>query len=56
MIETIEINVIPAFVNRGSFIELNGRERTQALFDKVRGENWSGPSIRSNLLNFPCRG
>ena len=30
----IETNVIPAFVNRGSFIELNGRERAQALFDK----------------------
>jgi malonate decarboxylase beta subunit len=39
----IEANVIPAFVNRGSFIELNGRERAQALFDRGSWRELVGP-------------
>ena len=41
-----ETNVIPAFVNRGSFIELDGRERAQALFDEGSWRELVGPFDR----------
>ena len=52
----IETNVIPAFVNRGSFIELNGRERAQALFDKGSWRELVGPFDRVQSLWLPMQG
>jgi malonate decarboxylase beta subunit len=51
----IETNVIPAFVNRGSFIELNGRERAQALFDKGSWRELVGPFDRVQSSWLPMQ-
>src|ERR1700756_831079 len=48
--------VIPAFVNRGSFIELNGRERAQALFDRGSWRELVGPFDRVESPWLPMQG
>src|ERR1700756_4853001 len=48
--------VIPAFVNRGSFIELNGRERAQALFDRGSWRELVGPFDRVVSPWLPMQG
>ena len=52
----IETNVIPVFVNRGSFIELSGRERAQALFDKGTWRELVGPFDRVVSPWLPMQG
>jgi malonate decarboxylase beta subunit len=39
-------NLIPAFVNRKSFIELDGRTRAQSLFDEGTWRELAGPFDR----------
>src|SRR5260370_37332129 len=52
----IETNVIRAFVKRGSFIELIGRARAQALFDKGSWRELVGPFDRVQSPWLPMQG
>ena len=52
----IETSVIPAFVNRASFIELNGRDRAQALFDQGSWRELVGPFDRVESPWLPMQG
>lgn len=48
--------VIPPFVRRGSFIELDGRERAQTLFDKDTWRELVGPFDRVESPWLPMQG
>src|ERR1700691_5838539 len=47
---------IPDFVNRKSFIELNGRARAQSLFDEGTGKELVGPFDRIESPWLPMQG
>lgn len=48
--------MIPAFVNRQSFIELNGRERARSLFDEGSCKELVGPFDRLESFWLPLQG
>jgi malonate decarboxylase beta subunit len=52
----IETSIIPAFVNRGSFIEMNGRDRAKSLFDKNSWRELVGPFDRVESPWLPKQG
>jgi|ERR1700677_1805169 len=51
-----ESTVVPSFVNRRSFIELNGRARAQSLFDEGTGKELVGPFDRIESPWLPMQG
>jgi malonate decarboxylase beta subunit len=52
----IGTSLVPAFVNRGSFIELSGRDRAKSLFDKDSWRELVGPFDRLESPWLPKQG
>jgi malonate decarboxylase beta subunit len=51
-----QVNIIPEFVNRKSFIELDGRRRAQSLFDDGTSKELVGPFDQMSSPWLPLQG